>query len=67
MSAQSKQATGRGLHSSDAKATAPMQGTRGITPDDDCIDLSKLLTPVPRAPQALASNLAANDEVIDLT
>ena len=67
LSAQSKQATGRGLHSSSSKATAPTRGTRGITPDDDCIDLSKLSTPVPRDPQTLISKLAANNEVIDLT
>ena len=65
--ARSKQATGRGLHSSGSKARAPVPGIRGTTTDDDCIDLSKLTTPVSRSPQALASHLAANDVVIDLT
>ena len=69
MPAQSRRPTGRGLHSRDAEAGAPAPGARGITTDDDCIDLSKLMTPAFKAPQTSASDAAqaTNDVVIDLT
>ena len=67
MPAQSKQASGRNLHSSGSKASAPAPGIRGTATNDDCIDLSKLMMPAFRAPQTLASDLATNDVVIDLT